>query len=333
MRIASFERSRPERGGRLRVSWRSRARVHRIEVWVDGKLRNRQQPQPGELSCVVDVGDVSTARMQIVAGFDGPKVSLSVTPERVDDPPDRVEDEFAARERLVDAKQDHLEEHRRLFLEFDRRTHVDLLAGQPADEVVQRRGAIERMSRWLWRRTLLRGAARVAAIDASVRGWDKNKLDADLRSLSTLMMGLLQPHDDILKDAFERFANGELLLGDASQHGGPDGAYYTSFAGFALACIEHEPPLPQVELEFWQRCLPVFVSTLHIFGANYRAPTPRTGRFADFAVEHFKTPQLDDTKKLALRTRFAPMKPPALAVEFDRWVVDNLPEEVNDLAG
>ncbi len=130
---------------------------------------------------------------------------------------------------------------------------------------------------------------------------------------SKMMRGLIEKHftsktgqfqKKKCEEAFERFANGELWMGDetvaapsSTKEGVPDSANYFNFAEFALTAIEHG----DANAAFWESLLNVFVRTAKIYARVYRGINPF---WSSFTFLNFSKAEQAKTDFGAIRTNF-----------------------------
>lgn len=316
----------------LQVQWlQTHSRVHVVEV-RRGDVKLSKPPKPGHLSVSLDHGFAPGDKVRVTARYSGAPLQLVVSAAG-GTPPTTTLDQFQSRKARVQAAEcSRRQRLQTLFVTFDEQTHLDLesqwtMVGP--DNPQRRRGAIHRMTDWLWRNLLGRGAA--WAHDLELHQPKGPQFDDDVVYLSGLQLGLLGSDLELIKEAFECFANGELADPVNVEQGGPDGAYHALFACFAFLAAEH-PAVAPAERNVWQQLLPCLVGTIEIFTDRYWAPAGRRhGRRKDFSVAHLRADPCSDARKLEIRQRHEKMSPAQLSAVLARWVADKLGDHLRDL--
>ena len=320
----------------LQVAWLStHSRVHAVECRRGGAAPLVVSPEPGRMMVKVPGHFAEGDRVEITAEYSGAPLQL-LTGDPASTVPASTLAHFDERRRDVASTGGSLFSHRQLFLILDQETHSDLksLWSCEPEHVERRRNTIERMTKWLWGNALRRAAAWARDLDPRQPRWDGFHLDVVL--LSDLLLSILGTNTSFISEAFERFANGELVFRKYPEQGGPDGAYHVLFGAFAMLAASTDG-VPEAQRQQWRDLLPCLVGTLEILSAGYRAPSgQRQGRRSDFAVTNFKDfnkPPFTERDKELLRGRYLKQKEPELRAAFDRWVANMFSEEIADLGG
>jgi hypothetical protein len=289
------------------------------------------RPPPGHMKVVSPQPFASGARVEVTVRYHGAPPGV-LTGAAAESARSTTLDHFEARRKHADGTKDEFWPHRQLFLRLDEQTHTELESlwtFGPGDDASRRRGAIERLTNWLWGHVIRRGAAWAHDLDPRQPTW--TGFDADVAYLSGLLLDLIGEDLELGVRAFEHFANGQLICPSNAEQGGPDGANFVLFAAFA-AVASGNGSVPEQQRTRWLGLLPCLVGTLEVFAAGYRAPAgKRTGRSRDFAVDHRRPRPFDQSALEALRARYAAMTPRQLMAAFDRWVASMLTEDVSDL--